>query len=400
MTFKETLVMITSSNLNKAKTVGKNLSSTAAQQASEQLKKKLGKKATSDTKGKLASLANVNLAEPMFSTGPSDDLLTVDILGVSDTNVQNSLSEKLSGFDPTPIEGLRRQPVDLVDLKSDVLEAGKNAIENDQKTIKDALNPTDRSGMLDRITKSIGSNGGINRLSQSIQQSLLAPRSNQSGFLNQARGLVNGQEVFFQTKNFNDYRAIFDLVNTFCRKTDFLRFFDYGADGSLLSGIICEFIKSGLGNSIANLLSCVEDPNLSNYGLRNSIPTAVSNGDIYTTNLAIDRLGSAQVLSQSPNAVNDIVSNFSFPRGTTSADHPALLGTFTGTINSLSPGGFNVDRSGVPASRLDMFTNASKDTKTLFSNSPYELESSLADSYPSMNLVEIAKTNYPYSPVG
>lgn len=382
---------ITSAAKSAATNVAKSVSNPLvdrAKEASNLLTSKLGssKDASAKVTNQLKNLAEAKLAPTLFSAGAKDELMTVDVLGISDSSIINNLTGKLSGFAQSAFESLRKNPGMLTDLTS--------MIRNDGSGFS-----FDADSLKERVMSSFtGSQSLMRGLSTNLQTALTQGVGIDNALYSQVEGTVNGVIQSFQSGNFSDARGIFNLVNQLTGNSQLAQFFDVGAEANLLSGIFREAIQMGVPDAIDSLIEKSKSSTAADYALRGNIEVAVSFSDLQTTATMIERLGVNRVLADVPDAPERLVASFTIPTGTTAAQYPALYTELAGILDQLRPGWATYDRGGTPISDLSLFSKASPDAITLFKTQPTLLvAATIASSYPAVDMKVQAKQMYPYA---
>ena len=388
---------------------------TPAQAASNKLKDRLKSTtggATGGVSERLDRLASVELADTLISTGPKDELLTVDVLGVSDANILSSLSNKLSGFDTSPLESFRASSSRNSSFETMQLDSfttrridpsrGGTSLFSSNLNGGFSINP---SQMADRILSSItGGQGLIRGLSGPLQDSILGGGGigslgsmAASSVLSSMGVDIGGQLNSFNNNNFSDARGIFDLVNRVSGQPGLARYVDTGAESSLLSGVFRECMRVGVPMAIEALIGNDRfDPRSVDYALRSNMVDAVNYSDLSTIARIIERVGPNQILADTPNAVQQLLANYRFPVGTTYSQYGARWTELQTVLNSIEPNWGRYNRNGVMVDDLSFYTRISPDARTLLMSVPSRREAvMIAASYPTVVLRNLAKSMYP-----
>lgn len=365
-----------------------NKLTTAAQAASKKLLAKLGTTSSSaGIKERLGELANTKLADTILRTGAKDELLTVDALGVSDVNIINSLSNKLSGFSTEAIDAIRAKAGNLVgDITSIVSSKGGFKL--------------DTKGLTDRVLQSLGGGQGVLRtLSTSLQGSLTQGLGIDPSIYDKVSGTINGVVQSFQSGNINDARGIFDLVNQITGESDLAKFFDLGAQANLLSGLFSEAIRLGIPEAIDALLENSESDEAANAALRGNLQNIIDYSDLTTAATVIERLGANRILADIPTALQQLLANYRFPKGSTKANYPTLYLDLKAVLDAIDPLWGTVKRGSETISDLEIFSRVSTDANTLLSIQPeWEIAVRVAPSYQTRtSLTANLKAKYPYA---
>lgn len=362
-----------------------------AKEATNALTSKLGGGAAATAAGakvqeQVKNLAEAKLAPTLFTTGPKDDLMAVDVLGISNSSILNNLAGKLSGFGLSAFESFRKNPGMLTDLTS-MIRKDSSGWSFDAKSLTE------------RVTSSLGGSANLFRnLSTNLQGTLTQGFGVDPSIYSRIEGTIGGVVQSFQSGNFQDARGIFNLVNQITGQSDIAQFFDVGAEANLLSGIFREAIQLGVPDAIDQLVEKAKSSTAADYALRGNIETAVSVSDLHTTALMIDRLGVNRVLSDVPDAAERLVASYSFPEGTTRDQYAARWTELKNVLDQLQPGWSTYNRNGTMISDLSLFNRASQDALTLFKLQPeLAVAALIASSYPTVQLAVEGKQMYPYA---
>ena len=367
-------------------TISSNPLTTAAQQAASQLTAQLsgvtGAAAgiVDGVKARLNQLQNVKLAETILTTGPKDELLTVDVLGVSDTNILNSVIGKLAGSAASTLSAFRSNPSNLLGNVVGLISNNGGKFSFDTKALTD------------RVLSSLGGGEGLLRtMSSGLQNTLTQGLGIDPNLYSQVTGIINGVTTSFQSGNFSDARGIFEIINQITGQSDLAKFFDVGAEANLLSGIINEAIKLGIPDTITLLLEKANSSEAANAALRSNLTTAIEFSDLTTCATIIDTIGSNQVLADVPAMAQQLLAQYRMPTGTTRADYAARYLDLKAVLDAIKPGWGTVDRAGEPATDLSLFSTCSADAVLVLSTHAVKI----APSYTREDLLTSVKGKYP-----
>lgn len=357
--------------------------SKAAAELTKRLKKG-GLKAA--MKEQVKNLADAKLASTIFKTGPKDELLAVDVFGISDGNVLNNLSEKLSGYALSALDSFRKS----TGLSTDLTKLF-------QKTASGFS--IDPAALTDRVTKALsGSSNLLRGLSEGLQQQLT---QGVAGLSQQIYGQLQAK-VGEVTRSLNlqntvsDARGILDLVNHISGNENLTQFFDVGAEANMLSGIFREAIQMGIPEAVEALAAAAQSSVAADYALRGNIEVAVTVSDLDTTALMIDKLGINRILADVPDAPHRLVMNYQLPQGTAHDQLDAEFSKLSSVLDQLSPNWRHYERGGEAVSDLSLFYNASPDARRLFARRPeLQLEALIAAEYRPTSMIQQARKMYP-----
>ncbi len=337
-------------------------------------------------KEQVKNLADAKLAETIFKTGPKDELLTVDVFGISDNSILNNLSNKLSSYAVSALEAFRKS----TGLSTDLTKLFK-------KTDKGFS--IDASALTDRVTKVLsGSSSLLRGLSDSLQSQLTQGVNGMAQQIyNQVRVKVGDVARDLNLDgSISDARGILELVNHITGDSRLSKFIDIGAEANMLSGIFREAIEMGIPEAVEALAEAAQDSPSADYALRGNIEVAVTMSDLDTTALMVDKLGINRVLADVPDAAQRLVSNYRLPPGTSNSELDAVYTKLSGVLDQLQPNWRSYDRNGQPVSDLSLFYNASPDARRLFARQPaLQVEALIAAEYTPKSMLEQARAMYP-----
>ncbi len=335
-------------------------------------------------KTQVKNLAESKLADTIFRTGPKDAVLAVDVFGISDNNVLNSLTDKLSGFAVSALDGFRKSAGINTDLTQLIKSNGKGF-------------SFDTKALTDRVFSAIGGSGNSLRgLTDQLQKTLTSGVGIDPSIYSKVEAVVNGVTKTFDTNNIKDAKGIFSLVNQLANNDSLAQFFDVGAEANVLSGLVREAIKLGIPETIQTLVDTAKSSKAADYALRGNIGTAVTLADLTTTQLLVDHLGLNRVISDVPNAPERVMANYSLPAGIKNEDLDDELERLVTTLDKLRPGWSQYSRDGDLVSDLSLYTYASVDAKKLLMRDPtHRVAMMIAPSYRAVKMVEQAKRMYP-----
>lgn len=171
---------------------------------------------------------------------------------------------------------------------------------------------------------------------------------------------------------------------------------DRAAETSFLTVMLEYTVSAGLWEGIDTLLNQYTVKSDGIDALANSAALAISNGDVYTIRAVIDRVTPNRVLALNPTAIVEILRNFRFKSDTTNDQYPDYQTRLIDILNMLQPGWDKTTFGTVVARKLEPFTQASADATTLLQyDVRYRDQVLMAKQYPSVNLIDLLKLNYP-----
>jgi hypothetical protein len=336
-------------------------------------------------KSQVKNLAEAKLADTIFKSGPKDELLAVDVFGISDTNVLNSITGKMTGFASDMLESFRKNGGGITDLTSLIRDAANGSLSLNADALKD------------RVLSSMGGTSNILRtVSDGLQNTLTQGFGIPPEVYSQITATVAGVTTNFNAGNVKDASGIFSLVNQITGQKDLAQFFDVGAEANMLSGLFREAISLGIPGAIDALVTNAKSDKAADYALRANIQVAVGMADLDTTNLMVDTLGLNRVIADVPSAATLLLANYRIPAGTPNEGLDAELTKLLSTLDKLQPGWATYDRNGTAVSDLSLYTFASQDARKLMDRDPtHRINALVASTYKPVSMVEEAKHMYP-----
>lgn len=343
---------------------------------------------TATDQSQIRNLAEAKLADTIFKTGPKDDLLAVDVYGISDNGILNNITDKLSGFAMGALDSFRKSTGLVTDLTSMIrMENGGFSF--------------DKQALVDRVASAMGGTSNILRgMSGDLQTSLTQGYNVDPSILSQVQVVVGEATQSFSSGNLKDARGIFDLVNQISGDSQLSQFIDVGAQTNMLSGLFREAIQMGVPEAVEALANQAQYSMSADYALRGNIEVAVTMSDLDTTSLMVDKLGLNRVLADVPDAATRLASNYQLPDGIDNAGLDAEATKFTNTLSKLHPGWDSYNRDGTAVSDLSIYTALSQDARQLLGRDPdHQVAALIASSYQGGSMIDQVKTMYPYAVV-
>lgn len=364
--------------------LSQRLTGDASKQSEEVAKRiqKGGLKALDSNQKK--NIAEAKLADTIFKSGPKDELLAVDVFGISDSNVLNSITGKLTGFATDALESFRKNG-GITNLTSLIKDAASGKLSLNADALKD------------RVISAMGGTSNILRsVSDGLQKTLTQGFGISPEVYSQIEATVSGVATSFNTGNIKDAQGIFNLVNQITGQKELAQFMDVGAEANMLSGLFREAITLGVPGCVDALVQNAKSDTAADYALRANIQVAVGMADLNTTNLMVDTLGLNRVIADVPNAAALLLSSYRIPAGVSYEGLDAELTRLLSTLDKLQPGWGSYNRNGVAVSDLSLYTFASPDARKLLDRDPtHRLNAVVASQYQPINMLQQAKKMYP-----
>ena len=362
-----------------------NKLTTAAQQAADKLKRQLDSKASGALEKRIGALANSKLADTFFTAGPKDELLTVDVLGVSDTGILNNLVNKLTGFDTSGLESFRAGSGNILSDLGSILSNAASGYSINTGTL------------VNRVVDAIGGNSyALRSLSNTAQQIVAQELGISPSVYRAVSAVINGNNTGFYANNISDARGVFDLVGQITGDRQLMQFFDVGAEANLISGLVHEAIALGIPDTIDLLVQKSKSSDAARYALRANIGYAVQTANINTMTTMLTHVDPALVLNDYPTAGSQILANYVMPKDLPSSSYGAEYTKLKNVLDQVHPGWDSVTRGNDAIVDLTFFSRASADVQRLLAAEPsYATAIKIAPSFRVQDLKAMARRMYP-----
>lgn len=332
------------------------------------------------------SLINAKLADTMMVSLPTEEVLTVDAYGIKGKETLNSVVGKLTGFATDLLQNVGG----LKGLGSTLAKSALGSITSGGKI--------DVKSLTERVVSTMGGKSGI---LSGLSTSLVSGIGDQLGIppniYNRIESTIGGAVQSYNAGNMKSASGIFDLVGRITGDSELSTYFDVGAEAQLLSTIYREALNVGLPDAIKAMNSKAKSSEAAYYALQSNLIVAANLGEIQTVSLMTEVLGAARVIGDCPTVVGRLLSAYTFPEGTVAESYPALYTTLVTSLNAIDPNWGRYKRGAVMATDLKYFTSISDDARTLLSSQESFAATAikLAPSYPTADLLQVVKTNYP-----
>ncbi|QVD49071.1 hypothetical protein LUCX_1 [Xanthomonas phage vB_XciM_LucasX] len=340
------------------------------------------------------NLVAAKIAPGFLENGPTDDLLTTDVYGVSDNNILGNIADGLGSFTADAIDDLRRSQSLVSDLTSMALSGGTN-----WSVYKDNLS--------DRIISSLGGRSGLVRgLSDSLKGTIVSGTGLASDIYDSVSVAVAstvGQPSrrTIRSGNVTSAQEVLGLINTITNRTAITETVDIGAVSALTSGVMREAIALGVPDAVSALVDDAQNNEVSYNALLANIQVAIEYSDLDTLQLMINKIGAAGINAHFPNAAADLLAHYELPANTTSEEYLAEWTTLKSVLDALRPGWGNVLRDGSYVNNLAFYSQISDDAKTLLVRQEEHMVASLIGrSYShAPDMIEELEKMYPLVPL-
>lgn len=335
------------------------------------------------------NLTGAKLAAGFLETGPKDESLVEDVYGVSDNNVINSVSEKVSGFARDKFNELRKSPGLITDLTTMLSKGGGGWA-------------VSKESIANRVVGALGGQTGLVRgLSDSLKGSIVNGLGLPENIYDTAVMVIGSGTTRINTDNIDSAREIFSIINHVTRSDEMKVFFDLGSESSLMAGIMREAIALGVPDAIDVLIENAKSDEVAYNALYANMQVAVEHSDLDTVNMMIERLGANTFLSQVPNAAQILLSKYELPVGTTSENYDNEWAALQLALSNLKPDWDKINRGGTMVSDLTVYSTISDDARKLMLRDPTHLVATLIGPTYAVrgDVVDELKRMYPLLPL-
>jgi hypothetical protein len=373
------------------------------------------------------------IASTSFSTGPKDSVATVDVYA-----------------DAKPTTAAPREP----SVKESVLKAVKSVQNNvsvfkdlgDSAIVEDGKLSFETKENINRMKEIVGGDSGplndikntlINKALTALGCECCGPevpdivekpkkpaisgkggipkgeRNCSGGALNKIKNLkqtIDGVEQTIKSGDYKSAKGITSLLNTVAGEdSPIVEMLDLEAQAGMLGAILEQATVLGIPSAIDTIIDKISDDKQKRKVLVENLMTSIIYSDMKAINKIIDIVGAGGVLARIPDAVNLILTFYRIPIGSRVSNYPTLLTALTDTLARINSKWDKYGRTvlrdqggGVMAlevdeiNNLEPFTYASIDAHDLFALSvTHRTSSMIARTYPSRDILAIAKEMYP-----
>lgn len=345
----------------------------------------------------------------LFSTGPKDDLTVVDVYGVASKAIIPSLGGKLNlelatnlmqklGLPTDPKNSLKQLLSGGSDPKSLLggLLSGGNPIASALKQVESGWG-IDKEGLKDRIVESLGGkNGLINGLSANLQNTLTSTIGLSKSLSSQITTVVNNVTQKLSTGNLTDARDLLALVGEVTGSPELSRFYDDGAETTLMTGLLSEAIQQGMPNAVEALMASARDPEIAKTALKQNIAVSLVSGNLATVGILATQLQAGPILREVPDAPVVLLSSYKMPKGTTQTQLSDQRDQLVATLSTIQPNWGSATRGTETVDDLQVYSQISKDSERVLKlDADKALAIELAKTYPKQSFRSLVSKQYP-----
>lgn len=309
----------------------------------------------------------------IFSTGPKDDLITVDGYkpqentpqGITTTNLA-SLYDELAR---TYIPNWSKFDIKLEDI------IGKDAfglLINAEHLLKGILSYA--SGIM----------GFFNNLPPSLKNLLLKV----DGF-NKVAVTLNGLTKYVTGTDYNTISSLAEMIKGISGCDFPVDVIDAKGRALLSLNLVRESSRAGIPGAYSAFINCITERYFGVTLTRGILPYIVESSDYDLLGQVADNSYAEYVKQYNPSFLNEFVSNFSLPNNTSSTDYDNILGSIQKSFGQLDP-----DWTSTSSLRnITQYTNYSKDFGKLLNASRTATPVDIRDPIESYNFSDTDSLN-------
>lgn len=361
-------------------------------------------------------MSNVGkIAKTVFSTGPSDQVATVDVYKNAPNEVVNanpnkadselgkslkSQENKLFGKGGLT-DSLKKLGSDgKIDAK-DILAGGK-LIRQAATELKDNLTKFTsdnlagiKSEVVERLLSANGISGSVINL---VNSQLDLPGTGKYSDNNEFKILIDNITHIRESTDLSSVRGIFDAFSQLTASEGPLHLLVDKAELTLLKGIQDELTQWRIPELTDRLINHFKDDKLKRAALLQMVEAASLTSDLYTISKAIGECGNSAILAKYPELIETILSNYRLPnedQDNLEFHQHSLLALLTALDANW------MYYTNTKSIHLKRFNSLSADARTLLSYHPdFNVACLLGPMYGSSDYDGLAQTAYPLSGIG
>lgn len=332
----------------------------------------------------LAPQQTASLSPSLFSTGPNDKLIAKDIYGIDTTAPVNAV-DQFFAKNNTNIISLFTSANGISNLSGLISGNGLGLSVN-------------ASVLTSRVQGALsGFSGSFQSLSPNLLSGALGNSSLSLSRFPEITTNINGVVSNLNTSNLLGAQDLINMVNSITGNPSIASYMDVGASSALMAVVMREAISQNVGGAVEALVGSATNSDVASNALRANAAYAVQNCDMGTIQQIVTSLGPGYISAAAPNSATQMLTSYRMPAGSTAAQYSSLYTTLTTLLGQVQPGWDTVNRNGASVGALAPFQAISPDARTLFnSQNAYQTEIAIAGNYPSVDLVDQAKKQYPF----
>lgn len=324
------------------------------------------------------------IADSLFSSGPLEELLAVDVYKTVDSNTKTGFISQIKKFG--------NEAADIIKGTPDVIKDFANVlrIENGKVNI-------DKASLTDRLIDIASSaKGPFKDLSAGVQDKVFGAFGFSSETSGDIRSLIGDSISILNTSDIKDARGITDILNSLTGNSKLAKLFDLEAEMALYGGILGEAIRLGIPDAIDIIATKFSDDRTMHAVLSDNLRLSATSGDLRSVSRIVAKIGPDSAIAQVPDLIDIILMGYSFQMSDGVVDYTAKSAELIALLVLINPQWDKYKRNGVYIVNLSPFAYASGDAIKLFLLNPaYKVQAMMAPEYSSEHLLNIAGRFYP-----
>lgn len=328
----------------------------------------------------------MRLADTTFVTGPQDALAAVDVYGLQDSSVKNTLVDKTSEF-AQGVVGKVRNEVGAAAALGGVFDVVTNAV-NDPEEVRKRIEAALELTTLD-----------FQDMGQKVQELALENLGDSLPIPSDLKYVTNGITKAIDTGDFPSARDLMENIQSVIGDVDVVKLFDLGAEAAIFGALANEAIRLGMSELWEALEEKATDSSVVASMSRQSLVQAIRSGDLALVMKLVDKLGWGASRNEEPDLPRQVLRYFKYST-TEDTDYQQEYSTLIGFFDTFDPKWTKISRPGMESS-LFSFTVLSNDAHDLLVNriadSEYRTEAMIAGSYQNLDFEKEFKTYFPNS---
>jgi hypothetical protein len=340
----------------------------------------------------------MSFLDSIFSSGTKDELAKTDVYDEKRDSAINKKADKINDNVDT-LDRLKNDPRYVKSLS----ESLKN------KKIKSIL---DKNSILNKLAKLL--NGDYSLLAKLLPLELGVLLKLYETKDNRTSYRVNGRSKSYTDEQWDSYVRANSMLDNVAPIPDPVdpddpivvpdptlnTFTDITGQVAIFTQIITAFADLHDSDSIANAISRITDPEVKREVYYAILDTLIRSSDLNNLDAAVTFLGAPAILARAPNIIIDLLGAFTIPEDVFSADFPALQTKLLNLLIKINPYWYQIPRDNTVIRNLKPYILMSDDAKKIITpNSIHTAACMISDSYREVNIVDVARGNFPTAPI-
>lgn len=273
-------------------------------------------------------MAHSPLVNTTFYAGPEESVAVIDAYKKKSSAIVNSFQEleKVADTKIASIVSPPSTPAAMTNLISSVVN-GRPVV--------------NQAAVMERL---LGTGTNFQSTFNTLQQGIQAGFGIATGVINQVTGTINGLTSILKSVDIKSISGIGSLVNKLSNGNFNLALIDKGALSGMVSGLVKEGSKLGLGGIFNSLSSVIQNKDILLNAAKSILPTAIKDIPLLKE-MALSAVGK-DLKNIMPNLVSSVVKNFKIPKGTPEKAFAGIYNDIVSSFTAIDPGWKQCTRGG------------------------------------------------------